>query len=106
MTRAAKSDKWLNVETPYCNLFSKEEKEAFEFILLPPTSGSPPGPPPLKVQVLLAILELTYNRVLTYLMLDSSCLWVEPTLYYIFLALGSEFCTTRPGCGPRLTHYL
>ncbi|EGN94527.1 phosphorylated protein that interacts with Vac8p, partial [Serpula lacrymans var. lacrymans S7.3] len=74
----AKVDKWFNLETPDSDLF-KEHLRIYRSV-----SDSPP-PPPLEVQVVLSIPELTSNQVLVYLAPDSSRLRIEPTPRHILL---------------------
>jgi autophagy-related protein 13 len=58
----------FNLETPDSDLFTREAREPYRNISLSP----PPGPPPLEIQVLLSIPELTNNQVLIHRSDDSS----------------------------------
>ena len=58
----------FNLETPDSDLFTREAREPYRNISLSP----PPGPPPLEIQVLLCIPELTNNQVLIHRSDDSS----------------------------------
>ncbi|KAG5644422.1 hypothetical protein DXG03_008517 [Asterophora parasitica] len=75
----AKLDKWFNLETPDSELFSKEEREPYKSISL----ALPP--PPLEIQVLLTIPELTHNQVLVHISPDSSRVRIHPTPRYVLL---------------------
>ncbi|KAG6908195.1 hypothetical protein DXG01_005784 [Tephrocybe rancida] len=74
----AKLDKWFNLETPDSDLFTKDEREPYKSI-----SSSPP--PPLEIQVLLTIPELTHNQVLVHLSPDSSRVRIHPTPRFVLL---------------------
>ena len=52
----------FNLETPDSDLFTREAREPYRNISLSP----PPGPPPLEIQVLFCIPELTNNQVLIH----------------------------------------
>ncbi|EAU86589.2 hypothetical protein CC1G_07785 [Coprinopsis cinerea okayama7 len=69
------------METPDSDLFTKEAKEPYKNISLAP----PPGPPPLEIQVVLAIPELANNQVLVHLTPESSRVRIEPTPRFIVL---------------------
>jgi autophagy-related protein 13 len=58
----------FNLETPDSDLFTREAREPYRNISLSP----PPGPPPLEIQVLLCIPELTNNQVLIHRSDDSN----------------------------------
>ncbi|KAF5372350.1 hypothetical protein D9615_009265 [Tricholomella constricta] len=75
----AKLDKWFNLETPDSELFTKEEREPYKSISL----ALPP--PPLEIQVLLTIPELTHNQVLVHISPDSSRVRMHPTPRYVLL---------------------
>ena len=65
----------FNLETPDSDLFTREAREPYRNISLSP----PPGPPPLEIQVLLCIPELTNNQVLIHRSDDSSDIMDLPT---------------------------
>ncbi|RDB16414.1 Autophagy-related protein 13 [Hypsizygus marmoreus] len=75
----AKLDKWFNLETPDSELFTKDAREPYKSISLAPP------PPPLEIQVLLAIPELTNNQVLVHVSPDSSRVRIHPTPRYVLL---------------------
>ncbi|KAG5637409.1 hypothetical protein H0H81_004667 [Sphagnurus paluster] len=75
----AKLDKWFNLETPDSELFTKEEREPYKAISL----AMPP--PPLEIQVLLTIPELTHNQVLVHISPDSSRVRIHPTPRFVLL---------------------
>ncbi|KAL0567159.1 autophagy protein 13 [Marasmius crinis-equi] len=75
----SKIDKWFNLETPDSDLFTKEAREPYRSL------SSSPAPPPLEIQVLLTIPDLTNNQVLVYQAPDSSRVRVEPTPKSILL---------------------
>ncbi|KAG7440201.1 uncharacterized protein BT62DRAFT_938268 [Guyanagaster necrorhizus] len=74
-----KVDKWFNLETYDSDMFPKEIRDKYKSV-----STSPP-PPPLEIQVLLSVPELSSNQVLVYLSPDSSRLQIKPTPKYILL---------------------
>ncbi|KDR79468.1 hypothetical protein GALMADRAFT_243561 [Galerina marginata CBS 339.88] len=74
-------DKWFNLETPDSDLFTREAREPYRNISL----AGAPGPPPLEIQVLLSVPELTNNQVLVYMSPDSSRVRIEPTPRFILL---------------------
>jgi autophagy-related protein 13 len=98
-----KTDKWFNLETPdYSDLFTKEAREPYKSLSSyqqpqpqPQSSSSripippsiPIAIPPLEIQVLLSIpdLTLTPNQVLVSISPDSSRIRIEPTPRYILL---------------------
>ncbi|KAF9531461.1 autophagy-related protein 13-domain-containing protein [Crepidotus variabilis] len=84
----SKVDKWFNLETPDSDLFSKESREPYKNISQSPSSG----PPPLEIQVVLAIPELTHNQVLVHSSPDSSRVRIEPTPKFIVLETWTLEC--------------
>ncbi|KAI3607789.1 autophagy protein [Moniliophthora roreri] len=74
-----KIDKWFNLETRDSDLFTKEAKERYKSL------SSSPRTPPLEIQVLLTIPDLTTNQVLVYNAPDTSRVRVEPTPRTILL---------------------
>ncbi|KAF8964482.1 autophagy-related protein 13 [Flammula alnicola] len=78
---SSRVDKWFNLETPDSDLFTKEAREPYRSISLAPL----PGPPPLEIQVLLSVPELTNNQVLVYMSPDSPRVRIEPTKRFILL---------------------
>lgn len=60
-------------------MFTKDVRDKYRFI------STYPPPPPLEIQVLLSIPELTNNQVLVYLAPDSSRVRIEPTPRHIVL---------------------
>ncbi|KAG7095008.1 hypothetical protein E1B28_005802 [Marasmius oreades] len=74
----SKIDKWFNLETPDSDLFTRDAREPYK-------SLSSASPPPLEIQVLLTIPELTNNQVLVYQAPDSSRVRVTPTPKSILL---------------------
>ncbi|KAF8188958.1 autophagy-related protein 13-domain-containing protein [Pholiota molesta] len=86
----AKTDKWFNLETPDCDLFTKDAREPYRSISLAPA----PGPPLLEIQVLLAVPELSNDQVLVYAVPDTPRVKVEPARRFILLeawSLGMDF---------------
>ncbi|TFK23887.1 hypothetical protein FA15DRAFT_705075 [Coprinopsis marcescibilis] len=77
----AKVDKWFNLETPDSDLFTREAREVYKNISLAPQ----PGPPPLEIQVVIAVPELANNQVLVYLTPEGSRARIEPTPRFIVL---------------------
>ncbi|KJA14754.1 hypothetical protein HYPSUDRAFT_97190, partial [Hypholoma sublateritium FD-334 SS-4] len=77
----AKVDKWFNLDTPDCDLFTREAREPFRSISL----ASPTGPPPLEIEVLLAIPELASDQVLVYAPPDAPRVKVDPARGFILL---------------------
>ncbi|KAF8148027.1 autophagy-related protein 13 [Crassisporium funariophilum] len=93
-TTSSRVDKWFNLEIPDSDLFSREAREPFKNISLAPA----PGPPPLEIQVLLAVPELTPNHVLVHITPSpspSTRLRIEPTPRYILLETWT--LTLNPG---------
>ncbi|KAF8900759.1 autophagy-related protein 13-domain-containing protein [Gymnopilus junonius] len=88
---SSRVDKWFNLETPDSDLFTKEAREPYKSISL----ALPLGPPPLEIQVLLSIPELTNNQVLVYMSPDSSRVRIEPTPRYILLETWSLDMNTQ-----------
>jgi len=78
----------FNLETPDSDLFTKEAREPYRNISLAPA----PGPPPLEIQVVLAVPELT-NEVLVYMSPDSSRVRIEPSPRLIVLETWTLACT-------------
>lgn len=66
------------METPDSELFTRESREPYKSISVSP-------PPPLEIQVLLTIPELTHNQVLVYLSPDSSRIRISPTPRFVLL---------------------
>ncbi|KAK0493578.1 autophagy-related protein 13-domain-containing protein [Armillaria luteobubalina] len=75
----SKVDKWFNLETHDSDMFPKEIRDKYKSV-----SMYPP-PPPLEIQVLLSVPELSSNQVLVYLSPDSSRVQLKPTPKYILL---------------------
>lgn len=73
-----KVDKWFNLETPDSDLF-RDHLRVYKAV------SSSPAPPPLELQVLLSIPDLTTNQVLVHLAHDSSRSRVDPTPRHIVL---------------------
>lgn len=82
----------FNLETPDSDLFTKEAREPYRNISL----STPPGPPPLEIQVLLSIPEFTNNKVLVYISPDSSRIRIEPTPRFILLESWTLAFTAHP----------
>ncbi|KAF8178288.1 phosphorylated protein that interacts with Vac8p, partial [Pholiota molesta] len=86
----AKTDKWFNLETPDCELFTNDARMPYRTISLAPA----PGPLVLEIQVLLAVPELPNDQVLVYAAPDMPRVKVEPARRFILLeawTLGMDF---------------
>lgn len=73
-----KVDKWFNLETPDSDLF-RDHLRVYKAV------SAAPAPPPLELQVLLSVPDLTTNQVLVHLAHDSSRSRVDPTPRHIVL---------------------
>lgn len=73
-----KVDKWFNLETPDSDLF-RDHLRVYKAVSVAP------APPPLELQVLLSVPDLTTNQVLVHLAHDSSRSRVDPTPRHIVL---------------------
>ncbi|KAF8182098.1 hypothetical protein BJ912DRAFT_1061917 [Pholiota molesta] len=77
----AKTDKWFNLETPDCDLFTNDARMPYRAISLAPA----PGPLVLDIQVLLVVPELPNDQVLVYAVPDMPSVKVEPARRFILL---------------------
>lgn len=68
----------FNLDTPDSDLFTKEDRERYKSVL----TGAPP---PLEVQVLLTVPELTNNQVLVHVPPESSRVRIHPTPRFVLL---------------------
>ncbi|KAI5120072.1 hypothetical protein M0805_002633 [Coniferiporia weirii] len=75
----SKTDKWFNLETPDTDVY-KEQLRLYRSI-----SQLGASPPPLELQILLTVPELTNNQVLVQHPPDASRVRVEPTPTHILL---------------------
>ncbi|KDR66385.1 hypothetical protein GALMADRAFT_259488 [Galerina marginata CBS 339.88] len=76
-----RTDKWFNLETPDSDLFTSEARQTYKAISQAPA----PGPPPLEIQTLLSIPELSDDQKLTCISPDSSLITIETTQRFILL---------------------
>ncbi|TRM55933.1 phosphorylated protein that interacts with Vac8p, partial [Schizophyllum amplum] len=70
-SRAGKTDKWFNLELPDSEVLSREDRERYKAVSIPP------HPPPLELQVLLSVPPAP-NQALVYAAADAPRLRVEP----------------------------
>ncbi|KAF9466849.1 autophagy-related protein 13-domain-containing protein [Collybia nuda] len=85
-----KVDRWFNLETPESELFSKDAKEPYKSV-----SQNPP--PPLEIQVLLAVPDLAHtNQGLVLRLPDSSRTRIHPPPPHILLESYTMTFTAGP----------
>ncbi|KAL1739721.1 autophagy-related protein 13-domain-containing protein [Schizophyllum fasciatum] len=70
-TRAGKTDKWFNLDLPDSEVLTREDRERYKAVSIPP------HPPPLELQVLLTVPPAP-NQALVYAPADAPRVRVEP----------------------------
>lgn len=74
-----KVDKWFNIESPDSELFTKEHRDPYRSL------STAASVPPLEIQVLLSVPELTNNQVLVYQPPTGARRRIDPTPRHILL---------------------